>query len=327
MAETDVLGSDFLVQAGCKDDATLEQTGEDVGRDEAVGEIHGGHAVGLVLGLGGELGETEVLDGGLDAVRDLGVDGEALGHGTGGDLGQAGVQGVDELGGRGGEVGGLEVLVVLHDGEPVEDGGVVRGGRGLAGLDTLDGPARPHQDAETRRAANGLLAAGQDNVDVPLVEADFLAADAAHAVHGDQGIGADAADELGDALDVVEDTGRGVSVGEGDQLVGLLLEGFLDLRVGGAITDGRLQLGDVCAVGLQAGGVGVAEVAGVEDESVLALLDQVGRDHVPAEGTGARDDERLGSGVGRLEELPDELQGLAEGLDEARADMALAVRR
>lgn len=68
------------------------------------------------------------------------MDSEAAGD-ICGDLGEGGVQGVDELGGRGSEVGGLVVLVVLHDGEPVGDGGVVSAGKGLARLGGLDGAA------------------------------------------------------------------------------------------------------------------------------------------------------------------------------------------
>ena len=323
MTEADVLGGALLVQTGCEDDPALEQTGQDVGGGEALGQPDGGHGVGLVLGLGGELLEAEALDGGLDAGGGLGVDGEALGHGAGGDLAEGGVEGVDELGGRGGEVGGLEALVVLHDGQPVGEGGVVGGGRGLAVLEDVDGAAGEHEDAEAGGAADGLLAGGQDDVDVPGVEGDLLTADAADAVDDDEGLGADAADDLGDALDVGEHAGGGVDVGDGDDLVGLLLQGLLDLLKRGALADGGLDLRGVGAVGFQARGEGVGEVAGVQDEGVLTLLDQVGGDDVPAEGTTAGDDDGLSGGVGGLEELPHHAQSLTEGLDEGGADMAL----
>lgn len=229
MTEADILGSDFLVQAGCEDHATLEKAREDVRWDQALRQIHGSHAVGLVLRLGSELLQTQLGDSGLDAVRHLSVYGEALGHGARGDLGQAGVQGVDELRGRGGEVGGLEVLVVLHDRQPVPNGSIVRGRRGLARLDGLDSAGRPHQDTQTRWGTDGLLATGQDDVDIPRIEGDLLAPNAANTVDGDEGLRADTAHKLGYGLDVVEHTGRGISVGHGNELVGLLLEGFLNL--------------------------------------------------------------------------------------------------
>jgi hypothetical protein len=140
-------------------------------------------------------------------------------------------------------------------------------------------------------------------VEVPLVEGDLLGADTAHAIDDDEGLWADAADELGDALDVAEDAGRGINVCKGDQLVWLLLEGLLDLLQGWAVTDGSLEVGDLCAVALETLAEGVAEVAGVEDQGVLAALDQVGGDQVPAQGATTSDDEGLCGGVGGLEEL------------------------
>lgn len=126
---------------------------------------------------------------------------EAAGD-IGGDLSEGGVQGVNELGGRGGEVGGLVVLVVHHDGEPLGDGGVVGAGGGLAVLGDLDGAAGGHDNAETGRAADGLLGSGHDGIEIPLVESDLLRADGADTVDDDESLGADAADQLGHALDV-----------------------------------------------------------------------------------------------------------------------------
>lgn len=282
--------------------------------------------MGLVLGLGGELGQAQLSNRGLDLIGGLGVQIEALGERAGGDLREGGVEGVNELGGGGGEVGGLEVLVVLHDGHPVGDGGVEGRGRGLAGVEAVDGTRGTHDNAESGRAADGLLAGGQDDVEIPLVEGDLLAAYAADAVDDDEGLGADAADELSHAFDVAEDTGGGVDVGDGEELVGLGLEGLLDLLEGGAVSDGGLELGGIGAVGLQASGEGVGEVAGVQDESVLVLFDQVGGHHVPAQGATAGHDEGLRGGVGGLEKFADEGEGLSEGLDEAGASVALAVK-
>lgn len=230
---------------------------------------------------------------------------------------------MDELGGGGSEVRGLEVLVVLHDGHPVGHGGVVGSRRGLAVAEAVDGAGRGHDDAETGRAANGLLAGGQDNVDVPGVEGNLLAADGADTVNDNEGVGANAADELGDTLDVAEDTGGGVNVGDGEELVGLLLEGLLDLLERGTVSDGSLELGGVGAVGFQASSERVGEVTGVQDERVLTPFDQVRGDQVPAEGTTAGNDEGLSGGVGGLEKFANESQGLSEGLDKAGSCVGL----
>lgn len=110
---------------------------------------------------------------------------------------------------------------------------------------------------------------------------------------------------------------------EGDELVRLLLQGCLDFLERGAITDGRLEVRHVGTVCLETLAEGVAEVAGVEDEGVLATLDQVGRDKIPPECAASGDDEWLRGGAGGLEELADKSQGLAEDLNEARSDVAL----
>lgn len=166
--------------------------------------------------------------------------------------------------------------------EPVLEGGEVgRGGR-LAGLEDLDGAAGVHGDGEAGGAAEALLRAGQDDVELPVVEEDFFGADAADAVDDEEGLRRDALDELGEALEVAEDAGGCVDVGDGHELVFLLLEGLFDLRQLRAAADGRLDLGDVRAVGLEAVGEGVGEVAGVQDEGVVAGFGEVGGDEVPA---------------------------------------------
>ena len=177
--------------------------------------------------------------------------------------------------------------------------------------------------AETRRAANGLLAGSEDDIDVPGVESNLLRTDTADTVHNDEGVGTDATDYFGHALDITENTRGGVDVGDGNELVGLLLEGLLDLLERGAVPDGGLDLGGIGAVGLKAVGKRVREVPCVQNESILALLDQVRGHQVPAEGTTACDDEGLRGGVGGLEELAGEAQGLSKGLDEAGSGMAL----
>jgi len=323
VAEADVLGSNLLVQTSCEDHTALQQTRKDVRCDQTLGQVHGGHAVSLALGLGSQLGQAQLGDSGLDAIRGRGVHGEALAHGAGGDLAKGSVQGVDKLGGRGGEVRGLLVLVVLHDGEPVGNRSVVGGGRGLARSRGLDGTAGTHHDAQTGRAANGLLAGGNHSIQVPFVECDLLRADTAHTVDNDQSVRADTADDLGNSLDVIEDTGGGIDVSDSDDLVGLLLQGLLDLLEGGAVANRGTKVCNLGAVGLQAVAERVTEVAGVHDEGVFALLDQVGRNQIPTQGTTAGNDEGLRGGVGGLEQLAGEGQGLAEDINEAGSYMAL----
>lgn len=114
-------------------------------------------------------------------------------------------------------------------------------------------------------------------------------------------------------------------MGGGDDLEFLLGEGLFNLLDRGGAADGAVELGDVGAVLGQAVGEAVAKVARAQDQGVLAGLDQVGRDQVPAQGAGAVDDEGLGVGVGGLDDLAEEGEGLAKGLDEASADVALAV--
>lgn len=97
MAEADVLGDDLLVDAAGEHDALLGEDGQQVGTLDAVGEVDGGHAVSLLVRVGGNLLQAEVGDGLLDLVGPDLVPGEPLSQGPGQDLGQRGVQRVDEL--------------------------------------------------------------------------------------------------------------------------------------------------------------------------------------------------------------------------------------
>lgn len=78
VAETDVLGGNLLVQTRCEDDAALQQQRQHIGGQETLGQVDGSHAVSLVLRLRSKLRQTQLGNGGLDAVRGLGVSGEAL---------------------------------------------------------------------------------------------------------------------------------------------------------------------------------------------------------------------------------------------------------
>jgi len=325
MTESDILSSNLLVQTSCEDNAALQQTGEDIWGSQTLRQVHGSHTVSLGIRVRGELLETELGDSSLNLIRGLGVNGETLGHGTRGDLAEGGVQSVNELGGWGSEVAGLVVFVVLHDGQPLLDGGVVRGGGGLARLSGLESTTGDHDDAQTGWATDGLLGGSHDGIEIPLVEGNLLGTDTADTVDDDEGIGADAAGDLGDTLDVVQDTGGSIDVGDCDDLIGLGLEGLLDFVEGGAVANGGAEVVDVSAIGLQAGTEGVTEVAGVQDESILTTLDQVGGDEVPSEGTATGDNEGLGGGVGGLEQLASQSDGLTKDLDEAGSDVALTV--
>jgi hypothetical protein len=100
-------------------------------------------------------------------------------------------------------------------------------------------------------------------------------------------------------------------VRHGDDLVfSSTLKFFLKLGESYSASDRSLELFDFRSVGLQALGKAVAKVSGMEDESVLALLDEVGcnlktfmslrvktmnglRNLIPTEGTTSADEERL----------------------------------
>lgn len=70
-------------------------------------------------------------------------------------------------------------------------------------------------------------------------------------------------------------------------------------------------------------GSGNGEHTAVKDQNILTLLNQVGGDKVPAEGTRARNDEGLGVGLGGEEELTELGQGLAESGDKGSANVRL----
>lgn len=210
-------------------------------------------------------------------------------------------------------------------GNPSLHGSKVSSRLGLAIVDNVDGTAGEHGDVQTGRAANGLLAGGNNGVQTPLVKGNLLAGNTADTVGNDQGVGGDTLDDLAKALEVEENTCGGIDVSGGDDLVLLLLESLLNLVRLRAAADGTGQLGDVGTVGSQAVGETVTEVTSGQDESVLTRLDQVDGDHVPTQGARAVDDEWLRLGVGGLEELAQHGEGVSEGRDEGRSDVGLAV--
>jgi hypothetical protein len=111
------------------------------------------------------------------------------------------------------------------------------------------------------------------SVDRPIVHTDLLTRDGADGVENNERVGRDAADDFGNGLRVGEDTGgcfvsssvlcggnggrggrTGVDVGDSDELVLVLLQRLLDRFEGRTSTDGRAELGDGSAIGLEAVG-------------------------------------------------------------------------
>jgi len=190
-------------------------------------------------------------------------------------------------------------------------------------LERLDGATGSHDNAQTSWASNGLLRGSNDTVDSPLVELDLLAANTADTIDNDQRFGADLVDKLAKSLDLTENTSRCVDVGDGQELVLLLLEGLLDLVQLRAVANGCLELSGLDTICLETIGEAVGKVSSVEDEDIVSRLGQVGSNLIPSEGTRARDDEGLRGGVLGLEQLTKHGQGLAERLDKGCADMRL----
>ena len=86
-------------------------------------------------------------------------------------------------------------------------------------------------------------------------------------------------------------------------LVLLLREGLLDLGQLRPPADGPIKLCNVGSIGREAVGEAITKVASAQNESILALLDKVGSDKIPSQGTRAGNDERLRGGISGLEEL------------------------
>lgn len=207
---------------------------------------------------------------------------------------------------------------------PVLHGSKVGGRGGLSALEGLHRPPAEHGDGQAGRAANGLLAGGDDAIQLPPVKVNLFARHAADTVDEDEGVGGDLVDKGREVLELAENTGRGIDVGDGDGLVLLLRQRLFDLGELGLGAGRRPELGHVGAVDPEAVGEAIAKVPGGEHQHILAGLDQVGGHNIPAEGSRARNDEGLRGRVGGLEQLPEHRQGLAKGRDESGPDVALA---
>lgn len=163
--------------------------------------------------------------------------------------------------------------------------------------------ARSHKYAQASRAPNALLRGREHDIQLPVVEANLLRSDTAHAINHDQRLRADLVHELAQCLDLAQHTRRRVDVCDSNDLVLLLLERLLHGIELWSVADRSLQLRGLRTVGLQGVSEGVGKVARVEDQRFLAWLDQVRGHLIPAEGAGARHDEWLRGWVCSLEEL------------------------
>jgi hypothetical protein len=103
-------------------------------------------------------------------------------------------------------------------------------------------------------SSEGKGAAGGD-------EPNLLARNRADAIKNNDRLRADLLYAFCDHLRVREDASRGVDVGESEDLVLLLAEGFLDLLASWGAADGGGEGGDGASVGGEAVGEGVAKVA------------------------------------------------------------------
>lgn len=97
-------------------------------------------------------------------------------------------------------------------------------------MEGLDGSATVHRDGQSSGDANGLLAGGDNTIQLPFIELNILTANTAYPIHDDQGLRGDSVDQFGKGLELTQDTSGGVDVSDSQQLVFLLLQGLLDLR-------------------------------------------------------------------------------------------------
>lgn len=209
--------------------------------------------------------------------------------------------------------------------EPVLERCKIGSGWLLAGLEGIDGAAREHRDGKPGWTADALLGRGDDGVDFPVVEEDLLGTDTANAIHDKEGLWRNSLDQLRQRLQLAENTGGGIDVGDSQQLVLLLLQCFLDLWELWTVSNGGLELSHIRAVDAEAFCERIAEVASVKDEDVIAWLGEVGGDKIPAQSSGAGDNQGLRCWIGGLEKFAEHRQGLAEGFNECWGGMALAV--
>lgn len=107
----------------------------------------------------------------------------------------------------------LPSLVRPHNRQPPLPIDIVAPNWRLALLERLDRPFRNQTHAQAGRGAEALLRGGNDNVQTPIVESDFLGRDRADGVEGDERVGRVLFDERGDVRGGREDAGGGVNWG------------------------------------------------------------------------------------------------------------------
>lgn len=254
VTNAEILGGNLDVETTGGNNAVGSQLGEQVSGSNTLGVVDSGHAVGSVLqGSGDEL-QAEIVDELLGLQRSLLVESETLLNTLGNDLLEGDVEGVDVLDSGGGKVGGLAGLVGVHDGQPAVPVGVVVGNGGLAGLEDLDGAGGDTHDAETGRGTESLLGGGDNDINAPSIHTDLLRADGADTIDNDQGLGGLLVDNIGNALDVRENTGGGIDVSDGDGLELLALQGSGNGSQLRGLADGDAEVGDLGTVGLHASG-------------------------------------------------------------------------
>ncbi len=125
-------------------------------------------------------------------------------------------------------------------------------------------------------------------------------------------------EEVGDALDVVADAGRGFGGLDKDG-AGLELEGGVDLIERKRAAVGGFHHVDVAAEGLGDAAPALAELAGSEDEDAVAGRGEVGDGGLHGAGAAAREDDDVVLGADELLELGEDAG--VEGAELGRAVM------
>jgi hypothetical protein len=131
--------------------------------------------------------------------------------------------------------------------------------------------------------------------------------------------------ELTECLDLAQHTRARIHVRNSQELVLLLSQRSLDLIQLWTVADWSFELRSLNTVCFEAVGKRVGKISSVQDQHFLARFSKVRGNLVPAQCARAGDDQGLGGGVGRLEELAQVGQHLTEGIYKRLADVRFAV--
>ena len=104
---------------------------------------------------------------------------------------------------------------------------------------TYEGALADNHNQKTGGNTEGLLGTRHGGVDVPVVETEFFSEEGADSIHGNESVGTDTTDGGGDSLDVVENTGGGIDLGERHELVLLTAEGLFNFLDRNGVSDRR----------------------------------------------------------------------------------------